>query len=35
MHNYTYLWLKPSGKLSAHEVGSRFADLFIRGIASS
>ena len=33
MHNYTYLWLKPDGNLSAHEVASRFADLFIRGIA--
>jgi AcrR family transcriptional regulator len=35
MHNYTYLWLKPDGSLSAHEVASRFADLFIRGIAKN
>jgi AcrR family transcriptional regulator len=33
MHNYTYLWLKASGKLSAHDVATSFADLFIRGIA--
>jgi AcrR family transcriptional regulator len=34
MHNYTYLWLKASGKLSAGEVAQRFADIFIRGIAN-
>ena len=33
MHNYTYLWLKPGGKLTAAEVADQFADLFIRGIA--
>lgn len=33
MHNYTYLWLKPDGALSAHEVAKRFADIFISGIA--
>jgi AcrR family transcriptional regulator len=32
MHNYTYLWLKPKGKLSAHDVAQRFADIFIGGI---
>ncbi|MCU1387018.1 MAG: transcriptional regulator, TetR family [Ilumatobacteraceae bacterium] len=34
MHNYTYLWLKASGKLSAAGVAARFADIFIRGIAT-
>ena len=34
MHNYTYLWMKRDGALSAREVASRFADIFIRGIAS-
>ena len=32
MHNYTYLWLKPDGALSAHDVAARFAEIFIRGI---
>jgi hypothetical protein len=34
MHNYTYLWLKAGGKLSASDVASRFADIFIRGISA-
>lgn len=34
MHNYTYLWLKPDAGLSAHDVASRFADIFIGGIAA-
>jgi TetR/AcrR family transcriptional regulator, cholesterol catabolism regulator len=34
MHNYTYLWLKPGGSLSAHDVARRFADIFIGGIAT-
>jgi AcrR family transcriptional regulator len=33
MHNYTYLWLKPDGSLSAHDVAREFADIFIGGIA--
>jgi AcrR family transcriptional regulator len=33
MHNYTYLWLKPGGRLSARDVAKPFADLFIGGIA--
>jgi AcrR family transcriptional regulator len=32
MHNYTYLWLKPGGRLSARDVAKPFADIFIRGI---
>jgi TetR/AcrR family transcriptional regulator, cholesterol catabolism regulator len=32
MHNYTYLWLKAGGPLSARDVAKRFADIFIRGI---
>src|SRR3954463_11836863 len=33
MHNYTYLWLKADGRLSARDVAKPFADIFIRGIA--
>jgi AcrR family transcriptional regulator len=32
MHNYTYLWLKPGGEVSARDVAKPFADIFIRGI---
>jgi AcrR family transcriptional regulator len=34
MHNYTYLWLRPGGRLSARDVAKPFADLFIRGLAN-
>jgi len=34
MHNWTYLWLKPEGSLSARDVAQPFADLFITGIQS-
>src|SRR3954466_2485905 len=34
MHNYTYLWLKPGGRVSARDVAKPFADLFIRGITT-
>jgi len=33
MFNYTYLWLRPDGKLAAHEVAERFADLFLNGLS--
>lgn len=33
MHNYTYLWLRPGGRLTARDVAKPFADLFVRGIA--
>ncbi|HET6967619.1 MAG TPA: TetR/AcrR family transcriptional regulator [Ornithinibacter sp.] len=33
MHNYAYLWLDPSGPLSAQEIAQRFADIFANGIA--
>jgi AcrR family transcriptional regulator len=33
MHNYTYLWLKAGGRVSAREVAAPFADIFLRGIA--
>jgi len=33
MHNYTYLWLKVDGRLSARDIAKPFADIFIRGIA--
>jgi AcrR family transcriptional regulator len=35
MHNYTYLWLRAGGRVSARDVAKPFADIFIRGIASS
>jgi AcrR family transcriptional regulator len=34
MHNYTYLWLKPGGRLSAREIAKPFADIFIHGISA-
>lgn len=34
MHNYTYLWLKANGRLSAQEVAAAFADIFVRGVAN-
>jgi AcrR family transcriptional regulator len=33
MHNYTYLWLKPAGRLSARSVAKPFAEIFMHGIA--
>jgi AcrR family transcriptional regulator len=33
MHNYTYLWLKAGGSISANDVAQPFADIFLRGIA--
>jgi len=35
MHNYTYLWLKPGGRVSARDAAKPFADIFIKGIAAS
>src|SRR5262245_64693876 len=32
MHNYTYLWLKQGGRLSARDVAKPFADIFMLGI---
>jgi AcrR family transcriptional regulator len=34
MHNYTYLWLKPDGKVSARDVAQPFADIFLQGITA-
>jgi AcrR family transcriptional regulator len=34
MHNYTYLWLKAGGRVTARDVAQPFADIFIRGIAT-
>src|SRR4051794_26915759 len=34
MHNYTYLWLKAGGSVSARDVAEPFADIFIRGIGA-
>ena len=35
MHNYTYLWLKPGGRLSARDVARPFADIFLQGISGA
>src|SRR5262245_39013709 len=35
MHNYTYLWLKPSGPLTARDVAKPFAEIFMEGISKS
>jgi TetR/AcrR family transcriptional regulator, cholesterol catabolism regulator len=35
MHNYTYLWLKSGGRLSARDVAKPFAEIFMRGVESS
>jgi AcrR family transcriptional regulator len=35
MHNYTYLWLKEGGRLSARDVAKPFAEIFMRGIESA
>jgi AcrR family transcriptional regulator len=32
MHNYTYLWLKSGGRVSARDAAKPFADIFLRGI---
>jgi TetR/AcrR family transcriptional regulator, cholesterol catabolism regulator len=32
MHNYTYLWLKADGRLSAEQIATAFADIFVRGL---
>jgi AcrR family transcriptional regulator len=34
MHNYTYLWLKPGGPLTARDVAKPFAEIFMRGITN-
>jgi AcrR family transcriptional regulator len=34
MHNYTYLWLKADGPLSARDVAKPFADIFLGGITA-
>jgi AcrR family transcriptional regulator len=35
MHNYTYLWLKPDGRLTARDVAKPFSDIFIHGIVDT
>jgi AcrR family transcriptional regulator len=34
MHNYTYLWLKAGGPLSARDVAKPFAEIFVHGVAA-
>lgn len=33
MHNYTYLWLRAGGRVSAGDAAEPFADIFLHGIA--
>ena len=35
MHNYTYLWLQPGGRLTARDVAKPFSEIFMRGIEGS
>jgi len=35
MHNYTYLWLKPGGRMSARDVARPFSEIFLHGIATT
>jgi AcrR family transcriptional regulator len=32
MHNYSYLWLKPGGSLTARDIAKPFTEIFLRGI---
>ena len=32
--NWTYAWFRPGGELGPTEIGERFADLLIRGLAA-
>ena len=34
MHNYTYLWLRSGGRLTARDVAKPFAEIFVHGIES-
>ena len=35
MHNYTYLWLKSGGSISANDAAKPFADIFLKGIGTA
>jgi AcrR family transcriptional regulator len=34
MHNYTYLWLRAGGRLTARDVAQPFAQIFLQGIGN-
>jgi hypothetical protein len=34
MHNYTYLWLRAGGRLTARDVAQPFAQIFLNGIGN-
>jgi len=34
MHNYTYLWLRAGGRLSARDIAAPFGEIFMHGIAA-
>ena len=35
MHNYTYLWIRPGGRLSARDAAKPFAEIFMHGMEVS
>ncbi|MBL7502353.1 TetR family transcriptional regulator [Frankia sp. CNm7] len=35
MHNYTYLWLRPGGRVGVPDLAAQYADIFVRGISAT
>ena len=35
MHNYTYLWLRPGGRMAARDAAMPFAEIFLNGIGTA
>ncbi|MDT3444047.1 MULTISPECIES: TetR/AcrR family transcriptional regulator [unclassified Pseudofrankia] len=35
MHNYTYLWLRPGGRVGVPDLAAQYADIFVRGISAA
>ncbi|WP_007509921.1 MULTISPECIES: TetR/AcrR family transcriptional regulator [Pseudofrankia] len=35
MHNYTYLWLRPGGRVGVLDLAAQYADIFVRGISAA
>jgi AcrR family transcriptional regulator len=34
MHNYTYLWMRASGRVGVQDLAAQYADIFVRGISN-
>ena len=34
LHNYSYIWLRPHGRLSPEEISEHFVDMLLQGLAS-